>query len=556
VKLIQKIKPLYTLVVGIAEAMQGMGWVVMLTVVWLYMGALCFVKLVGHGLVFGGNAPEDIKQLFPNVPSAMWVLFKVMNGDPNDLERLFQERPVFKLVIAVFMIISSWAILSILTAVVSDHMIDATAKLETNEGKEKNNDTRQSLGRMFDEGDTNNDSKLTESEFCKLIGEDEYRADEVSQAAKVDAIDMKDLFYVLSTAEASGHDGNTVSCIDKQDFVDGIMSYSEPVTHRALFRLEKRLTTVMRDEARQSKATLERMMKEISGHFKAVTEKLEKRMDGTTETVTRVVKAVSAVAEDICRIDSQVAAVVEMQSNANEERHLLRSAVDSVCDMQNQANEERQLLRTSIEGIEQMFRASTISLGDEAWEDGAISDCASLDTRLQQLESALQRIVVKTATEAKAPPRRSVSRGDFSSGQHGEALGASPRPSTPSGPPGACGRSGSPSPSGDPAASACADGTHCGAEPAHLAADAAGACATAPHGPGPRLSMLRKDAHTPSVSTADYGTSPLLSTPGDMAATASRCGDDRDGAFAADSPSSDSLPKPRFGPFGGDLRSI
>jgi len=547
VKLLQNIKPVYTLVMGIAEGMQGMGWAVMLAVVWLYMGALCFVKLVGQGLVFGDDVPDDIKQLFPNVPSAMWVLFKVMNGDPNDLERLFALQPAFKFVVAVFMIISSWAILSIITAVVTDHMIVATAKLAAAEKKNANERTRAKLGMMFEDGDSNSDCKLTETEFFELLADDKLRVEEVSQAAKVDAVDMKDLFYVLSTAEANNTDGGKVSCIDKQDFVDGIMSYSEPVTQRAIFRLEKRLTTVMRDEARQSQAILADMMKQISLHFKAVTENLDRRLDGTNKTVTRVIDSVGAMAGDIDRINSQVAAVVKLQYKANQERQLLRCAVNSVAEMQNQANEERQLLRSAVEGIESMFKASAMQAIDDAWEYGTMKDCDSPGARMRQRGSQDQRFgAMRPASDMQASAAMPASRPDAHAGEHVGVLGVLPGPSTPSGPQRALGGSLSPTSSGDPAADPRAGHSSGEATAPHRAATMAGAYAAAQSNRGPSISKLHKGAQTPSASTTDDGASPLVSTPGGMTdagmVTEPLGAHERDETFAANTPPSDETP--------------
>merc|ERR1740138_520441 len=75
VRLVKNIPPLYTLIVGILQAMQGMAWVLVLTAVFLYAFALLAVRLIGHGLVFGGRAPPEIAEIFPTVPQAMFVLF-------------------------------------------------------------------------------------------------------------------------------------------------------------------------------------------------------------------------------------------------------------------------------------------------------------------------------------------------------------------------------------------------------------------------------------------------------------------------------------------------
>merc|ERR1719502_1450147 len=98
VRLVKNIPPLFTLIVGILQAMQGMAWVLVLTAVFLYAFALLSVRLIGHGLIFGGKAPDEVAAIFPSVPQSMFVLFKVMNGDTDPVEPLFHEVPLSKLI--------------------------------------------------------------------------------------------------------------------------------------------------------------------------------------------------------------------------------------------------------------------------------------------------------------------------------------------------------------------------------------------------------------------------------------------------------------------------
>merc|ERR1719352_1145356 len=157
VRLVKNIPPLFTLIVGILQAMQGMAWVLVLTAVFLYAFALLAVRLVGHGLLFGGRAPPEVAEIFPSVPQAMFVLFKVMNGDTEPLEPVFNALPIMKLVVVLYMVVSSWAILSILTAVVSENMIQATEhhreELEEEMASTKDSNSREYLAEIFASAD-------------------------------------------------------------------------------------------------------------------------------------------------------------------------------------------------------------------------------------------------------------------------------------------------------------------------------------------------------------------------------------------------------------------
>merc|ERR1719324_1881448 len=125
VRLVRNVPPLYTLIVGIVQAMQGMMWVLVLTLVVLYVFSLVAVKLIGHGLLFGGEeeVPTDVHEIFPNVAESMFVLFLAMNGSTGPLQPLFVVMPGSRFFFVLYMVLCSWAILSILTAVISDNMI-------------------------------------------------------------------------------------------------------------------------------------------------------------------------------------------------------------------------------------------------------------------------------------------------------------------------------------------------------------------------------------------------------------------------------------------------
>merc|ERR1719215_2120882 len=118
VRLVRGIPPLFLLIIGILEAMRGMFWVLVLTSVVLYVFGLLSVKLLGHGLVFGGPdaTPDVIKSTFPDVPQSMFVLFMAMIGEISYVEPLFEIASWAKVFFMLYGVLSSWAILSILTA--------------------------------------------------------------------------------------------------------------------------------------------------------------------------------------------------------------------------------------------------------------------------------------------------------------------------------------------------------------------------------------------------------------------------------------------------------
>merc|ERR1712137_546732 len=103
--------------------MAGIMWVLLLTIVILYAFALLAIKFLRDGILYGGVAPAEVSSVFDSVPETIYVLFGVMNGNLDPLEPVFETLPIFKFIAMLFVVLSSWAILSILTAVVSENMI-------------------------------------------------------------------------------------------------------------------------------------------------------------------------------------------------------------------------------------------------------------------------------------------------------------------------------------------------------------------------------------------------------------------------------------------------
>merc|ERR1711904_344538 len=95
------------------------------------------------------------------------------NGDQSTLEPLLEIMPIMKLVFAIFMITTSWSILSILTAVVSENMIAVTekskAEREAAEQKEQERETMQRLNDIFQALDADQSGDIGEVEFSRLL---------------------------------------------------------------------------------------------------------------------------------------------------------------------------------------------------------------------------------------------------------------------------------------------------------------------------------------------------------------------------------------------------
>merc|ERR1712137_226032 len=240
-RLLKSFKPLYKLSLGVLEAMQAMQWVLVLTFVLLYASSILFTSLVGHGLMMGVTIPSQSRAIFGSVLESMFLLFRIMNGDQTPMEPLLHSAQL-KILFILFMVISNWMVLAILTAVVSENMLCATNEFMRVEKKEDEDIAKKKsserLIALFKEIDKDGDSTIDEPEFHALLA-DKGLCDEFCNATGLGVRDLKDLFTLLSHEEGDGH-----WCIDYESFVDKLQEEGNILCERSVFRLEQQMRSI------------------------------------------------------------------------------------------------------------------------------------------------------------------------------------------------------------------------------------------------------------------------------------------------------------------------
>jgi len=233
-RLLKLCKPLYKLSIGILEAMHAMHWVLVFTAIILYACGILYRSVVGCGILLSGHH-DDARELFSSVPQSMFHLFRLMNGlTPSD--PLLSSLSL-RLLYAFFLVISNWAVLSILTAVVCDNMIVSTLSHEQEEKQENlkldKAQRKDRLKDIFSRLDKDQNGYLSECEFYALMANIDL-ADELHKASSLTFRDLHDLFNFLSV---QGTDGKwRINC---SDFIEKLQCEGKDVSERTLFRVEK-----------------------------------------------------------------------------------------------------------------------------------------------------------------------------------------------------------------------------------------------------------------------------------------------------------------------------
>jgi len=223
VRLLRTIKPLYNLLVGVMESLKAMQWVMLLTLLTLYAGAITWTCLIGRDILpppmkwNGTIATVDEELLnishkhFGTVADSLFSLFKLMNGDTAPVASV-SHTILGQLLFAGFMILTNWAVLAILTSVVSDNMISSSAKAAEEEKKERLELDRAAriarLSSVFAEMDSDGNRVVTEDEWHGLMQDNVLRED-LCDITGLSAKNLQDMFDCVSHQQVEDDDDPT-----------------------------------------------------------------------------------------------------------------------------------------------------------------------------------------------------------------------------------------------------------------------------------------------------------------------------------------------------------
>jgi len=202
VRVLRSIPPLYTLLVGVIAAFKSMQWVLVLTLLVLYGASIIFTNLVGKGLIYGSDQdiPQVALDVYGTVGKSLFALFELMNGDTSVIQPI-KDLVLGRLIFAGFMVISNWAILAILTAVVSDNMLASSTRIrEEDSGIQVAKEEEANVAKLlyvFQEHDPDRSGSLDRAEWMAML-DDRATMVELSEDTHLSKSDLLDLFDCLA----------------------------------------------------------------------------------------------------------------------------------------------------------------------------------------------------------------------------------------------------------------------------------------------------------------------------------------------------------------------
>lgn len=235
VRVVRAIRPLYMLAIGVVRAMQSMFWVLVLTFVALYALAILTTRAIGRGELLNSmhDIPEETRLMFNTIADSMFTLFAFMNSQEwHKVAPLLNLMPWTKLMFVVFTIYSSWALLSVMTGVVSDH-IQYVREVQESED-EVAHDVRQgnlvrTLSQIFAAADPDGSGRLRRELYMEILNSP-FQVRRLQQTVKLHLEDIKQIFDLLDL------DGN--GTVDFEEFCESLDWISKAVTGRRLLKVE------------------------------------------------------------------------------------------------------------------------------------------------------------------------------------------------------------------------------------------------------------------------------------------------------------------------------
>merc|ERR1719506_1013674 len=215
----------------------------------------------------------------------MFTLFRFMSGAQSDeeayaIDELMTSLPSVKFAFVFFMVTSSWTLLSILTAVVSENMIstcsDQQAEMCMLSDEEDRLSHMANLRELFDELDVNENGSLDMQELNAVLNEKEM-AQKIAHICRVPARNVREVFTTLT------RHGESCS-IDH--FVESMIEVAKPATVQSQApkvdtSIRKMLDTLGEKEQVHAEAILaiERSNAETMSQISSALSSLSKRQD-------------------------------------------------------------------------------------------------------------------------------------------------------------------------------------------------------------------------------------------------------------------------------------
>lgn len=231
-KVVRLIKPLFNLFSGLSEAVSSILWLLVFVFIILYIFALVFTELLGHGLLpdeLDEESFEKAKETFATVPLSLYALFRAMSADLTDLGPLLSASSgvVLPVCYVFFQICTSWLLLSSLTATVVKTMLQFAETKTHEEEFQKRKVVHERLSDFFDGMEVNGYDEFGGEELQAFLA----APGSAEMLHSIADISVQKAFMIWDAMQIDG-------AVSLGKYIDQLASLSSDSVETSIFRLE------------------------------------------------------------------------------------------------------------------------------------------------------------------------------------------------------------------------------------------------------------------------------------------------------------------------------
>lgn len=276
-RLFKMFKQLYMLASGFVDSSVAVFWVSVLCALCLYVCAVFLTRTLGQGESEQKQDTAFYKEKFGTVPMSMFTLFELMAdpGNLGEMKKLMFAQPAMLFFFITFIIFGSFAMLSILTGVISEGMIEKgnSHKEEMRfQEEQKKQAFILTLKNFFKESDVDGDGTMTHQEFMANV------------PAMITLFEDNGFFYDESDLEMvfSLVDFDQGGTVESEEFLQGMASFIANVQDTPLQVLRLQANVFTHVDA------LGKRLEERVGNFDARFIHMEDRLQSVDEKIARI----------------------------------------------------------------------------------------------------------------------------------------------------------------------------------------------------------------------------------------------------------------------------
>mmetsp|Transcript_15113 Transcript_15113/g.33331 ORF Transcript_15113/g.33331 Transcript_15113/m.33331 type:complete len:652 (+) Transcript_15113:40-1995(+) len=231
-RLFKVFRQLNLLIGGVIEASQAVVWITLLSGILVYVNAVVTTKLIG------AREPG----YFDNMANSFWTLFNVMcqAGLPSGMT-IHDQYFSWKLYFGFFIIGSSWTMVNLVTAVLSEHMVSATSSKNMDEQRaEKAAEFEKDraafirlVSDVFKELDTKQQGVIDFADFEMLLEKPstiEKMARLAGFGVAINKEEIEAFFHIL--------DRDGTGCVSRNEFISGCIRLRGSAEAKHLFMVQ------------------------------------------------------------------------------------------------------------------------------------------------------------------------------------------------------------------------------------------------------------------------------------------------------------------------------